>query len=62
MKVAQIIALLEKHGWVLSRQKGSHRQFKHTENPNVITVPGNLSDDIPKGTEHQILKKSWLKK
>jgi predicted RNA binding protein YcfA (HicA-like mRNA interferase family) len=62
MKVAHIIKLLEENGWSLSRQKGSHRQFKHPNNPNVITVPGHPSDDMPKGTESQILKKSGLKK
>ncbi len=62
MKVIDIIRLLEQHGWTIQRQKGSHRQFRHPQNPHVITVPGHPSDDIPKGTEHNILKKSGLKK
>lgn len=29
MKVGDLIKLLESDGWYLSRQKGSHKQFKH---------------------------------
>jgi predicted RNase H-like HicB family nuclease/predicted RNA binding protein YcfA (HicA-like mRNA interferase family) len=36
MKVREVIRLLEKHGWVQMRSKGSYRHFKHL----VITVPG----------------------
>jgi len=41
MKVREVIRLLEKHGWVEIRSKGSHRHFKHFEQRYVITVPGN---------------------
>lgn len=62
MKVAHIIKLLEENGWLLVRQKGSHQQFKHASNPNVITVPGHPNDDMATGTEKSILKKTGLKK
>jgi len=29
MKIREIIKIIEKDGWILSRTKGSHRQFKH---------------------------------
>jgi predicted RNA binding protein YcfA (HicA-like mRNA interferase family) len=41
MKVRDVIRLLETHGWIEMRSKGSHRHFKHPERPSVITVPGN---------------------
>jgi len=41
LKVREVIRLLEKHGWVKMRTKGSHRQFKHPNHALVITVPGN---------------------
>ena len=40
LKVREIIRLLEQHGWVEMRSKGSHRHFKHPEQKFVITVPG----------------------
>jgi len=61
MKVREVIRLLEANGWRLDRTKGSHRQFKHPTNPNVVTVPGKEPDDIPTGTLHNILRKSGLK-
>jgi predicted RNA binding protein YcfA (HicA-like mRNA interferase family) len=57
-----MIRLLESNGWTLARTKGSHRQFKHPNNPNLITVPGKLSTDLKSGTENGILNTAGLKK
>lgn len=61
MKVREVIRVLLENGWFLARTKGSHRQFKHPSIPNVVTVPGKFSDDIPPGTLNNILKKAGLK-
>jgi predicted RNA binding protein YcfA (HicA-like mRNA interferase family) len=61
VKVKEIIKLIEKDGWYLSRQKGSHRQYKHATKTGVVTVPGKESDDLKKGTENSILKQAQLK-
>ena len=62
MKIREVIALLEKNGWALDRSKGSHRQFKHPGNPQVITVPGNEGKELATGTLNDILKKAGLRK
>lgn len=62
MKVHEIIKLIEADGWRLTRTKGSHRQFKHSSKPGLITVAGKESLDLPKGTENSILKQAGLKK
>ncbi len=54
--------MLEKAGWQQMRQSGSHRQFRHPERPDVITIPGNPGDVLALGTEARILKKAGLKK
>ena len=36
-----MIHLLQKNGWKEVRSKGSHRHFKHPQQPSLITVPGN---------------------
>ena len=56
MKVKQAIAPIEKDGWCLVRTRGSHRQFKHDTKSGLVTVPGNLSDDLAIGTGNSILK------
>ena len=61
MKVREVIRLLEKHGWVEMRSKGSHRQFKHRDQALVITVPGNNNKELAPGTLNVILKKAGLK-
>ena len=61
MKVRDIIQLLEADGWYLARTTGSHRQFKHKSKPEVVTVAGKPSQDMPKGTVNNILKQAGLK-
>lgn len=43
-------------------QKGSHRQFKHPDEPGRVTVPGKPGDDVPPGTLNSILKQVRLKR
>lgn len=59
VRVRDVIRLLESNGWVLVRQKGSHKSFRHPDNPSVITVPDHPGDLKP-GTLRDILKKAGL--
>ncbi|MGD0498783.1 MAG: type II toxin-antitoxin system HicA family toxin [Bryobacteraceae bacterium] len=61
MKVREVIHLLEKHGWLEMRSKGSHRHFKHPNQPLLVTVPGNEGKELAPGTLNAILKKAGLK-
>ena len=60
MKVRELIQLLERDGWRLVRQRGSHRQFHHPTKPGTVTVSGNLGSDIPPGTLRSALKQAGL--
>jgi predicted RNA binding protein YcfA (HicA-like mRNA interferase family) len=60
MKVKEIIKIIEKMGWRQVSQKGSHRQYKHDTIPGRVTVPGNLNDDIPRGTANSVFKQAGL--
>jgi predicted RNA binding protein YcfA (HicA-like mRNA interferase family) len=60
MKVREVIAVLERNGWVLVRQRGSHRHFRHLEVPFVVTVAGNPSTTVPPGTLGSIRRTSGL--
>ncbi|HKJ81114.1 MAG TPA: type II toxin-antitoxin system HicA family toxin [Ignavibacteriaceae bacterium] len=61
MKVTDLIEILKKDGWSLSRTKGSHRQFKHSDKKGIVTVSGKLSDDVKKGTLGSVLRQAGLK-
>ena len=49
VKVRDVIRTLERDGWRLDRQIGSHRQFRHPDRPGTVTVAGKPSDEVPKG-------------
>lgn len=60
MKVIDIIRLIEKDGWFLVRQKGSHKQYKHIYKKGLVTIAGKESLDIPIGTLKSILKQAQI--
>ena len=61
MKVREVIAMLERDGWVLVATKGSHRQYKHPVKKGRVTVPGHLGDELRPGTLNTVLKQAGLK-
>jgi predicted RNA binding protein YcfA (HicA-like mRNA interferase family) len=50
-----IIRYLKKQGFVLLRQKGSHKFFRHLDG-RTATVPDHKGEDIGKGLMLKILK------
>jgi predicted RNA binding protein YcfA (HicA-like mRNA interferase family) len=60
MKVREVIEVLERNGWVMVRQRGSHRQFRHPYTTGVVTVPGKRSGVVPVGTLAAMRRKSGL--
>ncbi len=61
MKVRVVLRKLKDDGWVLTRTRGSHRQFEHPTKPGTVTVSGQLGIDVPPGTLNSILKQAGLK-
>lgn len=61
MKVREIIKIIEKDGWILSRTKGSHRQYKHSTKLGTVTIAGHERDDLHPKTLNSILKQAGLK-
>jgi len=61
MKVRDVIHLIERDGWRLVEQRGSHRQYKHPSKPGRVTIAGHPSVDMAKGTYNNIQKQAGLK-
>ncbi|WP_072007974.1 type II toxin-antitoxin system HicA family toxin [Picosynechococcus sp. NKBG042902] len=61
MKVKEIIKLIEQDGWILTRTRGSHRQYRHPTKLGLVTVAGKFSDELAPGTQNSILKQAGLK-
>jgi predicted RNA binding protein YcfA (HicA-like mRNA interferase family) len=47
--------------WYLSRTRGSHRQYKHSSKPGLITIAGKPGHDLAPGTLNSIFKQAGLK-
>ena len=55
LKPREVIANLERIGFQLARQKGSHKQFRHPDG-RATTVPDHSGRDIAPPLLRQILK------
>ena len=63
MKAREVIKLIEADGWYLSRQKGSHKQYKHRVKKGLVTVAAHkMSDEIAPGTLNSIYKQAQITK
>ncbi len=60
VKFRDLLRLLRDDGWYLSRTRGSHRQYRHSAKPGLVTVAGDGNDDIAPRTLKSILKQAGL--
>ena len=60
-KVREVVKRLEDEGWTLVRMKGSHRQYKHPDFRDIVTVSGHPSKNVPPGLLSDIQKKAGWK-
>jgi predicted RNA binding protein YcfA (HicA-like mRNA interferase family) len=56
---SEIIKILEKKGFILSRIKGSHHIYFNTKSGKRVIVPLHKKD-LPKGTFYTILKQAGI--
>lgn len=60
----ELCSVLEKDGFKLVRQTGSHRIYQKTTEEGTITIPVPVHSNrlLKKGTLHHILKKAGITK
>jgi len=61
INVRDMLRRLFEDGWVIVRQRGSHRHLRHLLTSGTLTVAGHPADTIPRGAYRQILRKAGLK-
>jgi predicted RNase H-like HicB family nuclease/predicted RNA binding protein YcfA (HicA-like mRNA interferase family) len=54
--------MLRDDGWYLERTSGTHRQYKHEGKPGLVTVSGNMNDELAPGTLNSVLKQAVMKR
>ena len=57
-----LIKLLEKHGFLFKRSKGSHQLYYNSNTNKTITVPVHGGKDMKKGTFLALLKQAGIDK
>lgn len=61
VKVRKILRDLKADGWIIDRQRGSHRELVHQKKKGTVTVNGHDSDDVWGALLKSIEKQSGLK-
>lgn len=61
MKSTELLRMVERAGWVVVRQEGSHRILKHPDRKNTLVVPFHAAKEVGKGLANKILKQAGLK-
>ena len=57
-KAKEVIEMLEKDGWCISRITGSHRQFKHSTKKGTVTVNGKPNEVLSQFLLNSIFKQA----
>ena len=52
--------ILEKHGWLLVRIRGSHHAYQSPDQPGTLIVPVHGNDELKPGTQHAIMRDAGL--
>lgn len=61
MTYKEIIKIIEEDGWYLSRQKGSHRQYKHPTKSGLVTIAHHgITEKIAPKMQRSILKQAQI--
>lgn len=61
LKTGDVLKALIADGWVVVRQKGSHRQLHHPTKPGTVTLNGLPSSDIWGRELDSVQRQSGLK-
>lgn len=53
MSCRDLIKLIERDGWYLVRQKGTHKHFKHPRKVGLVTIPHKVTKNIEMSVKRQ---------
>jgi predicted RNA binding protein YcfA (HicA-like mRNA interferase family) len=60
MKSSELVRILQKDGWFVVRQTGSHMIMEHSIKKEKIVCPFHSSQEVGKGLATKILKDAGL--
>ncbi len=56
----QFCSILERHGWVLDRIRGSHYIYSKLRETAILTVPVHGNRDLRSGLQRKLMKMAGL--
>jgi predicted RNA binding protein YcfA (HicA-like mRNA interferase family) len=59
-KVKEVAKVLEDHGWMLVRQRGSHRTYKRPCHPSLVTISGRWNSTMTVGMLTSVRRTSGI--
>jgi len=60
LKAGEIIRILERHGFVLISQRGSHQKWRNNDTGKQVIVPYHKGKQLPLGTIRSIIEGSGI--
>jgi len=61
MKCSEAFRILQKDGWYVISQKGSHVKLQHNTKEGIIIFPNHGSQELGKGLVRKLFKKAGIK-
>ena len=62
IKVRDMIRLIERDGWYLVEQHGSHMQYRHASKKGRVTIRGKSNHDLDSFLVDSIIRQAGLSK
>jgi mRNA interferase HicA len=60
MKYSELLRMLQRAGWIIKGQRGSHLKLIHRDYKEFIIFPNHGTKEIGKGLEKKIRKQAGL--
>ncbi len=60
LNASEIIKVLQKHGFVLASQRGSHQKWRNNSSGKQVIVPYHKGKQLPLGTLRSIIEGSGI--
>ena len=62
LKAQEVTRILQRHGFVLVSQRGSHQKWRHPDTGKQVIVPYHKGKQLPLGTLTSIIEGSGISK
>jgi len=60
LKASEVIRVLQRHGFILISQRGSHQKWRHADTGKQVIVPYHKGKQLPLGTLLSIIEGSGI--